>query len=720
MPFDQTDHLLNRSPDKFGNPDLVTTPAARYLSEGEVIAGRYRITSAIGQGAMGSVYAVDQIFLLKRFALKTLNPIAATDVVLRRFQNEAQTTSRLDHPNIVRSIDFGLIDNSQPFLVMDFVEGQTLSRVLKEKGKLSKEMVLEIFIPICLAIGYAHQEGVVHRDIKPGNILLAKSDSIATDFTPKIVDFGIAKIAGADETLALTRTGEVFGTPLYMSPEQCSGTKVDKRSDIYSLGCVMFESLTGSAPFVGQTALETMMQHTTSELPSMKQASLGGEFPPVLENIIAKMLTKDPKDRYQSCLEVAEDLIRYQRDPLAVSVSKNVVAKPKSKLSTVAWVVLAVCAIGCGALGYGWYQWQWHKPDAKKDADSANKKQDPQSKRIDSIVPSKVQDFDPVDDVYSTIDIDGSRINFDFPPEDDLGKIVYWDSPSHYVIKDATKAVSFPEKTKRIFVLNETLISHPHYAQYFRPDDFAGLVINDQYHLFDLESFNKACEPLTRLSGLRALVFEYCDISDESYSHINSLPNLCWLTTRKSLDVARVANLKRLRELRVLSFDGGERSKNISSVLKKLAGSKSIKRLSLDHSDISSGDFGLIAKWRSLTHLNLVHTFESGGQKLNDQERQQCMTQLASLPHLRCLALPFSLIFESPGKLSLKALRHLSEMKQLDVLYLEATLPAQDLQKLKSYLSPKCRFAEWKDEKVKEPDTWFDPTLTNPDTDDLW
>ena len=146
---------------------------------------------------------------------------------------------------------------------------------------------------------YAHQEGVIHRDIKPNNIILLKSDN--SPIVPKIVDFGIAKlVAGEDsESAALTQTGEVFGTPLNMSPEQCAGEAVDQRSDIYSLGCVLFEALTGAPPFRGQTALETMMLHTKNATPSLKEASLGLEFPETIQRIICKMLAKIPNERYQ-------------------------------------------------------------------------------------------------------------------------------------------------------------------------------------------------------------------------------------------------------------------------------------------------------------------------------------------------------------------------------------------------------------------------------------
>ena len=275
---------------------------------GEILDGDYKILSLIGQGGAGSVYLVEQVFMKKRFALKILTSSTITDMSQRRFQKEAQAASRLDHPNLVRAVHFGVTAHQHFFLVMDFVEGQTLAEYLRKMGRLSVDETLKIFIPLCFGMNYAHEKGVIHRDIKPSNIVLERGNSAST-FVPRVIDFGIAKLAEESEIEALTRTGEIFGTPLYMSPEQCSGIKVDNRSDIYSLGCVLYESLTGTTPFRGNTALETMMQHRNEPVLSLTEASMGQQFSPALEHMVQKMLQKDPGDRYQNCSEVANELI---------------------------------------------------------------------------------------------------------------------------------------------------------------------------------------------------------------------------------------------------------------------------------------------------------------------------------------------------------------------------------------------------------------------------
>ncbi len=304
------------------------------LQPGDIASQRYRIQSLIGQGGMGVVYKVEQIFLGKELALKVLSTRSVSPVTIRRFQHEARAAFGIDHPGLIAVHDFGLLDDKVPFLVMDYINGQSLADRIRQKGTLLLEEAVPIFLRTCFALGYAHQQGVVHRDIKPSNIMLVDGMPATADGSVKIVDFGIAKFTQLEKSdiQALTRTGEVFGSPLYMSPEQCSGSPVDERSDIYSLGCVFFEALTGTTPFVGANALSTMMLHMGERPPSLKEASMGKVFPPLLEQIIAKMLAKNVADRYQSLTQVAGDLAVLERslpDPLLLANTVLVTDKPR-------------------------------------------------------------------------------------------------------------------------------------------------------------------------------------------------------------------------------------------------------------------------------------------------------------------------------------------------------------------------------------------------------
>ncbi len=276
---------------------------------GDLVAeGHYRIVRFLGRGAIGSVFCVERASSKDLFALKTLNTTITSETTWRRFQKEIDAASRLDHPNLVKAVDFGLLEDERPFMVMEFVEGITLADAISSRGRLSTDDALSIFIPLTDALAYAHRENVVHRDLKPSNIML---QSKGGEVVPKLVDFGIAKIA-SESGKTLTQTADVFGTPLYMSPEQCVSAIVDHRSDIYSLGCVLFEVLTGAPPFSGDNSLSTMMQHRSDKPPTLSEASLGVVFPKGWEGLIAKMLVKDPAQRIQSCDEVLSKLKRIQ------------------------------------------------------------------------------------------------------------------------------------------------------------------------------------------------------------------------------------------------------------------------------------------------------------------------------------------------------------------------------------------------------------------------
>lgn len=293
-----------------GDIESVSHSDGSDFQSGQILQERYRIIRLLGKGGMGSVYLVEQIYLKQKLALKTLSNQGFGELALRRFQKEAQAASKLSHPNLVQAHEFGVLNNGQPYFTMDFVEGPSLAEYSKAKGTLSEDEALEIFIPVCFGLAYAHDQRVVHRDLKPSNIMLAKSSDEKSQFTAKVVDFGIAKLTDNEQgkSVMLTKTGEVFGTPLYMSPEQCLGSGVDHRSDIYSLACVLFECLTGAPPFSGENALSLMMKHQSEGVPSLKEGSLGKEFSPLLEQVIAKALQKDPAERYQSLYEMASEL----------------------------------------------------------------------------------------------------------------------------------------------------------------------------------------------------------------------------------------------------------------------------------------------------------------------------------------------------------------------------------------------------------------------------
>lgn len=300
------------------------------LKDGTSIANKYRVVGLIGSGGMGTVYRVTHLQLHSDLALKIIDVHKQTELAIRRFHQEAVTTAQLKHPNLVAVHDFGIYDDEQPYLVMDLIQGETLSAMLKQKGALSIDYVVPLAIELAKGLRYAHSLGVVHRDIKPGNIIILKPDEKPTLGSVKIVDFGIAKLAQSEDgqMQELTRTGEIFGSPIYMSPEQCQGSTIDQRTDIYALGCVLFECLTGSPPFLAENAMTTMAKRLTHEPETLKEGSLGVEFPQAIEDIVNKMLQLNPAARYQDLDSVISDLNEYQQGEanapaVAVSSSKE-------------------------------------------------------------------------------------------------------------------------------------------------------------------------------------------------------------------------------------------------------------------------------------------------------------------------------------------------------------------------------------------------------------
>jgi serine/threonine protein kinase len=276
---------------------------------GAVIGGAFRIESVIGQGGMGVVYLAEQVSLKKQLALKILAPELVNEQSWLRFKAEAKTLAALNHSSLVKVYDLGVHENTIPYYSMDFLQGQSLEEILANDGPLPFRQALPIFIEVLDGLAYAHRNGIVHRDLKPGNIMLCTVDGAESI---KILDFGISKLIGpnAASSQSLTTVGEIFGSPFYMSPEQCSGSAVDARSDIYSLGCALIEVLTGFVPFEGKEFIETVMMHQEEAPPLLADLEPGLKYPPALDRVLAKCLAKRPQDRYQSAKEMALDLGR--------------------------------------------------------------------------------------------------------------------------------------------------------------------------------------------------------------------------------------------------------------------------------------------------------------------------------------------------------------------------------------------------------------------------
>lgn len=279
-----------------------------YKRRGDFVS-RFEIISQLGSGGMGVVYKAHDPHLDKVVGLKVVKSTNLSDQLQLRFQKEAKALKELTHGSIPEIYNFAISRDNEPYLVLEYVEGETLADLLEQKGKLDLEEAIDIFIPICEALAYAHSNGVVHRDIKPENIILSRDNE--DELQVKLIDFGLAKLESElIDSQDLTVTGRVIGTPAYMSPEQIRSEKIGAASDIYSFGCVFYEILTGRPPFLGASALETASMHLTAPVEDAIANLPDGTHTDTVYNIAFLCLQKEVPDRFEN----ASEIIKLLRD----------------------------------------------------------------------------------------------------------------------------------------------------------------------------------------------------------------------------------------------------------------------------------------------------------------------------------------------------------------------------------------------------------------------
>jgi serine/threonine protein kinase len=333
---------------KEGPSSVNATPDARRAVSGggdpligQLVAGRYRVLSQLGEGGMGNVYRAVQESIEKKVALKVLKAeySASPDMVVR-FQREAVSACRIKHPNVVDVFDLGQLEDGRFFLAMDLLEGRDLAQLIAATGPLSAARGVHLALQICRALNAAHQSGIVHRDLKPENIFLHRTSD--GDEIVKIVDFGIAHLLahGADlppssivsnevapSDRLLTRVGSVFGTPEYMAPEQAQGMHIDHRADIYATGVILFKIFTGQTPFSGSSFLEIIARQVNEPPPRMSKVNPQLDIPKELEQVILQALSKNKEDRFENMARFAQAIAYASRD----------IRRSRSRAKRVAW-----------------------------------------------------------------------------------------------------------------------------------------------------------------------------------------------------------------------------------------------------------------------------------------------------------------------------------------------------------------------------------------------
>jgi hypothetical protein len=630
-------------------------PGHTSFAPGQVLAERYKVDYILGIGGMGVVYRVEQIFLRKIFAMKTLEIEDSTGMFWRRFQQEGSAVSRLDHPNIVKIYDFGLLEGKIPYYVMDFIDGTSLSELVKKRGSLEVEDALKIFIRVGMALQHAHESDIVHRDIKPSNIMLQSLDW-GNENCVKLVDFGIAKLkTEGNELQNLTRTGDIFGSPLYMSPEQCLGIGVDHRTDIYSFGCALFEALTGSPPHMGENSLSTMIKHREEIAPTLNEGSLGKKFPPALESVVAQLLQKNPDERYQSFSDITEDLIALSKGkkPTHVQAIKpgqsgklktgaaSKTADAKEPTSIMFWLLPLTAVIVMA-----FFAWYALKPIPKPPA---------VAKPVAVAVAVVAASPEPAEKKPDTVPISPELQEFydshQLEERDESNRCYNHEAEFKY----STQCVNSAHQTVRVFQFpNEVSLGkieteHEHHLAQ------GDVIISDPGPLTLTPSF-ACCERSRYLDNFRSDEISYLDIShkesarDEVLSHVDKWTNLRflniaeseitdrglnYLSENTSLDDLRVADTavtgKAIAALKCLHhlqrFEAGM-LKEAPDLLKALRGSTSLQILTMRCSDLTDNDLRSLSKITSLKNIDI-----SENRKITDKG-----LQYLNLPNLRGLA----------------------------------------------------------------------------------
>lgn len=582
----------------------------RAIKPGDIVGGAYILKSLLGHGGMGYVFVAEHNIIKKDYALKIIRPDKLDEFSWKRFEIEGRVIAKLDHPNLVKIYNMGLDQGTYPFYVMDLLPGKALSDYINQDNGLTFEQCLDIFRQVAQGLAYSHKKGIVHRDIKPANIILIKEENDKDGFQAKVVDFGLAKVLNPVAGQAITTKGQIFGSPYYMSPEQCQGQAIDHRSDIYSLGCALFESIAGEPPFVGANAVQTLMMHTESAMP--KLADRFSEQPAIaVDSLIAKMTAKEPQDRYQSMDEVAAALERLQKRGGLLSsnsglpdetsntrkkgesgssiVQSTFLSRADSKWFLVGSLFVVLSLVVAFAYAYRAVLFIGIKESSPS---------------------TQLLAFGPIKSHLATDT--GLRV-FQFP-ETSIGSIIDLSTSEDH---DARGTISLSRDHTYTLSLNENLVpiafQCPQVLEQIGKNEFIGLELKAKLGMF-ISAKSEANDQKLDLNGptrservansqkqlisilkivlgwskLSVLTLEDFTLNKEIFESIDRLPHLELLIVKSSefsmSDFSQYNFLSRLRFLRM--EDPGERQ--IDPLLYKLAGSANLNVLELDNVDFSA------------------------------------------------------------------------------------------------------------------------------------
>jgi len=655
-----SDTKASESQELTSGTHLVAADGSIHLAKDSIILERYQVLGLLGQGGMGSVFHIRNLESSQEFALKVL--ARQSDVTTwRRFDNEAKAAGRLSHPNLIKVHESGLLPDGQAFFIMELVKGETLADLIKKSGRLPLQSVIKIFIQVGFALSYAHENGVIHRDLKPSNIMIAKEEGGSLISAVKVVDLGIAKLTGIDEfnQQTLTKTGEIFGSPLYMSPEQCMGIPVDTRTDLYSFGCSMYEALTGAPPLIGENALSTMMKHQLEKPLTLKEASLGIVYPQEIERLVARLLEKEPDKRFPNAQLLTHDLVHLDQllseggYPDECSSNEKgprpVARRAQAKAFSFPNAVVVIFAVGAFILGFA----------TNRILNAPAPEHTPVEKRSsldNSLTSPKREELEPSveapDKAFSHISADGKNRIFEFPIAGryEVGRIS--DGTSN--IMHARGRFVFPKESLVIFELNPRYMQNPDTLERFADDDITNLSLVDE-----MQSNPSVLSALPRFTRLRSLKIAM-STDDGAFHYIDEVPNLTELIiSHTNFKGSSIAKMKRWSQLKLLCCNS---IPEIESIVEKLPNSR-ITDLRIADNDLKVDDLKQIARMKNLETLSI------GGNKSVNDDTIKLLTPLSNLTTLYVIGC----------QVSAKSAETLKSFKKLRYLEVSIADPAEFL-----------------------------------------
>jgi len=617
---------------------------------GDIVGESYVLLSLLASGGMGVLFKARHLQLDRIFALKLLPPSQISEINWRRFELEGRALAQLNHPNIVQIYNMGVDKKGCPFYVMELLEGQSMADYIQSQS-MPMDQFLQSFKDVCAALELTHSKGIVHRDIKPSNLFMVQSSSGSGSSsgsnvrTTKVVDFGIARLTGSEgqNLQGLTRPGEVFGSPAYMSPEQTEGKAVTAATDIYSLGCTMHAALTGHAPFKGSTAIETMMAHQVDQAPEIQRPDFSPGQNNACNRIIARCMEKAPEDRFANVKQIARLLntvesgdLRPDKREKAVdrrgqfehqnsndTTTNTITSTAGQAGNQTKWLIIAAIStlIVTGTIVAAALQInsitqkrQADTPDLKVTTSPEAQNRDASVKLMQEKMPAVPERVDleacikRSNKALSEIEeIEGRKHRvFNFPTDTSIGYI----APNKAIEKiikastGASKRLDQPAQGKIIwpdvqpvrFTGGIKITNFPEIYEHFDDDAIASLTLKGARRLPTIET-------LANWRNLRWLALQECELDEKYTKGLGQLKHLQSLTLNKTkFDVDSIKDLSLLPQLRSLQLDKVE---GHSKILQALANSESLYHLELRDLKLSDADLQLLKTLPRLTQLDL-------------------------------------------------------------------------------------------------------------------